>query len=42
MPNYQLISFYHLTDLKNDVQALADFARRFGLLPASDHILDCN
>ena len=42
MPNHQTISFYDITDLKNNVKALDDFARRFGLLPALDQTLNCD
>ena len=42
MPNHQTISFYDITDLKNNAHALNDLARRFGLLPALDQTLDCN
>ena len=42
MPNHQTISFYDITDLKNNAQALNDLARRFGLLPALDQTLNCD
>ena len=42
MPNHQTISFYEITDLQDNVQALEDFARRFGLLPALDQTLNCD
>ena len=42
MSDAQTISFFDVTDLRNDGDALNNFARRFGLLPALDLILDCD
>ena len=38
MSDAQTISFFDITDLRNDGDALNNFARRFGLLPALDHV----
>ena len=42
MSDAKTISFFDITDLRNDGDALNNFARRFGLLPALDLILDCD
>ena len=41
MSDAQTISFFDITDLRNDGDALNNFARRLGLLPAFDQTLDC-